>query len=185
MTRDDLIMLQLQLRLWLVRQPIVALLAGLLALLGALSWLWLLPQQQALRKPLIEAPAAATAAPVQQAPVSAAQGLADFYAAMGPARHPEEDVRTLFQLARRNGLQLSQGQYDTKPDPSAHLLRYQIVLPLKGEYSAVWSFAQMAMLAVPFASLDELSFQREAIGDEAVEASLRFTFYLNTGGATP
>lgn len=184
MKRAELTMQALQLRLWLQRQPVLALLAGVLALAGALAWLAM--PRHALAPPApAAAPAPNAASTPAPAPANAAEGLAAFYGAMGPARHPEQELRTLFQLARRNGLQLSQGQYDAKPDPAARLLRYQIMLPLKGEYTAVWSFAQMAMLAVPFASLDELSFQREAIGDAEVEASVRFTFYLNTSGAAP
>ena len=182
MNRAELTMQALQLRLWLARQPALAVLAAALALTGALAWLAL--ALRAAPPPLPLEPTSVAVAPAP-APAGAAEGLAAFYAAMGPARHPEQELRTLFQLARRNGLQLSQGQYDAKPDAAARLLRYQIMLPLKGEYSAVWSFAQMAMLAVPFASLDELSFQREAIGDAEVEASVRFTFYLNTTGAAP
>ena len=55
---------------------------------------------------------------------------------------------------------------------------YQVTLPVKGSYGAVWKFGMLALRAIPFASLDEISFRRDAIGDAAVEARLRLTLYL-------
>ena len=36
-----------------------------------------------------------------------------------------------------------------------------------------------ALMAIPFASLDEINFRRDAIGSRTLEAKLRFTLYLN------
>jgi hypothetical protein len=38
------------------------------------------------------------------------------------------------------------------------------------------------MVSMPYASLDEISFRRESIGDEAVEARVQMTLYLADRG---
>jgi hypothetical protein len=121
-------------------------------------------------------PAVAVAPVVAAAP--APDNLEAFYAALGPRRYAEQQVRTLFALAAKNGLSLSQGEYKTGYDRNARLSTYQVNLPVKGSYGAIWRFALGALRAIPFASLDDISFRRETIGDPAVEARLRLTLYL-------
>lgn len=162
----------------------VLLLAAGIAALG-----WLLPQraqharqhQAAMR--LASAPPAAAVTPV----ASANDNLRLFYDTLGEKRYAEQQVRTLFGLAAKAGLTLSQGEYKSGYDRNARLTTYQVTLPLKGSYADVWKFSLMALRAIPFASLDELSFKRENIGDQQVEARLRLTLYLadKTPGGRP
>jgi len=53
------------------------------------------------------------------------------------------------------------------------------MLPLNGSYPAVWQFTLQVLAAIPFASLDEISFKREAIVETTADVKLRFTLYLN------
>ena len=101
-------------------------------------------------------------------------------------RHVEQQVKLLFDLAAKNGLQLAQGEYKSGYDKASRVATYQVTLPLKGSYAAVWQFALQALRAMPFASLDELSFRREQIADTQLEARLRLTFYLaDSAGEAP
>jgi hypothetical protein len=109
-----------------------------------------------------------------------------FYAALGPRRYAEQQVRTLFALAAKNGLLLSQGEYKTGYDRNARVTTYQVNLPVKGGYGAIWQFAMGALREIPFASLDDISFRRDGIQDPTVEARLRLTLYLkDVPGAAP
>jgi hypothetical protein len=136
----------------------------------------------AARSASLPSPVPAVAAVVPTSPVSPAapppDNLDAFYAALGPRRYAEQQVRTLFTLAAKNGLSLSQGEYKTGYDRNARLSTYQVNLPVKGSYGAIWQFALGALRAIPFASLDDISFRREGIGDPVVEARLRLTLYL-------
>jgi hypothetical protein len=125
------------------------------------------------------------AQPAAPAPVQAADPLEAFYTALGPRRYAEQQVRTLFTLAAKNGLSLSQGDYKAGYDRNARVATYQVNLPVKGSYAAVWQFAMGALRAIPFASLDDISFYREANGDATVEARLRLTLYLRDGTGQP
>jgi hypothetical protein len=119
------------------------------------------------------------------APAQAPDNLAAFYGALGERGSAEQQVKTLFALATKSGLVLRQGEYKAGHDRNAHVYTYQVNLPVKGSYQAIWQFAMAALRAIPFASLDEITFHRDAIGDATVEARLRLTLYLRDGTAQP
>lgn len=171
----------LQLRLWLgACSPITLLACILLLAMGSLT-LWLLPQRALQadqhRAALRQAAAPASVAVPGTAP-SANDNLALFYGALGEKRYAEQQVKTLFGLAAKSGLTLSQGEYKTGYDRNARLHTYQVTLPVRGSYAEIWKFSLLALRTIPFASLDELSFKRETINDAQLEARLRLTLYL-------
>lgn len=167
--------------------------AMLLFVAGFGTLLWLLPareQLEAQREQLRRAsatPPAAAAAPIPAS--SAGERLARFRAALGTQREVEPGVKTLFRLAAKTGLVLRQGEYKRGYDRNAQLHTYQVNLPVKGSYAQVWQFAFLALRALPFASLDDVSFKRDTIGETALEGRLRLTFYLadapGTRGTAP
>ena len=176
----DLAILRLRAQLLLRRAGAPACCAVALLVLGAGAWVWAWQQRavaaQLEARPLPQpAPAVVAAAP----PATASDNLARFYAVLGQQRHAEQQVKQLFDLAAKNGLLLAQGEYKSGYDKASRVATWQVTLPLKGSYAAVWQFALQALRAMPFASLDELSFRREQIADTDLEARLRLTFYLS------
>ncbi|EEF23981.1 conserved hypothetical protein [Ricinus communis] len=111
-------------------------------------------------------------------PPSANQNLAAFYDVLGERRYAEQQVRLLFDLAAKSNLVLSQGEYKAGYDKASRVSTYQIILPVKGPYQAIWQFAMQGLREMPFASLDEVGFRRDSIAEPVVEARLRFTLYL-------
>ena len=161
--------------------------ACVLVLVGGAALLWLLPQRalqderQAVALRLATMPAQVDVRDgrgARGAPVSANDNLLRFYDTLGEKRYAEQQVKTLFGLAAKANLTLSQGEYKSAFDRNGRLHTYQVTLPVKGSYGDVWQFALMALRAIPFASLDEISFKRESIGEAKVEARLRLTLYL-------
>lgn len=174
------------LRLQLALAAMGPVLCGALVLIlaAALTLAWLLPQralqadrhQVALRMARMPAPSAAMVAPV-----TANDNLNLFYATLGEKRYAEQQVKTLFALADKAGLSLSQGEYKSGYDRNARVHTYQVTLPVKGGYDKVWQFAMLSLASMPFASLDEINFKRETIGEPAVEARMRLTLYMADG----
>lgn len=163
--------------------------ACLLLLVGGAALLWLLPQRalQAQRQQVaVRLATMPPSAPANAAPVSANDNLLHFYDALGEKRYAEQQVKTLFGLAAKSKLLLSQGEYKSAHERNARLHTYQVTLPVKGSYADVWQFGLMALRVIPFASLDEISFKRDSIGAAQVEARLRLTLYLaDKPGALP
>jgi len=158
--------------------------AVVLCAAGVAAWTWLLPQRAAQARVMAQplpTPASLLARQPAAAPPSANQNLADFYAVLGEKRHAEQQVRLLFDLAAKSGLALNQGEYKSAYDKTSRVSTYQIVLPVKGGYQPLWQFAMQGLRDMPFASLDEVSFRRDAIAEPVVEARLRFTLYLKDG----
>jgi hypothetical protein len=158
-------------------------LTGALALwlfLGAALWLAVIFSAREEAPP--EPPSPVLPAPALEAAAARAsvdeQNLYKFYAVLGNRQDTEQGLKTLFDLARQAGLSLDQGDYQWHFDKQSGTYRYQILLPVKGAYGAIRRFCEQALLALPFASLDDWSFKREAIGEDALDVSLRFTFYL-------
>jgi hypothetical protein len=78
---------------------------------------------------------------------------------------PSSSVKTLFALAAKNGPGAAPGRIQGGLRPQRALHTYQVNLPVKGSYGAIWQFALGALRAIPFASLDDISFKRDAIGE--------------------
>ncbi|WP_332847859.1 hypothetical protein [Massilia sp. S19_KUP03_FR1] len=121
-------------------------------------------------------------APVVSAQAAANDNLALFYATLGERRYTEQQIKTLFGIAEKTGILLRQGEYKAAYDQNGKLHTYQVTLPVKGSYQAVWQFAMLSLRAIPFAALDDIGFRRDDIGAAGVDARVRFTLYLADDG---
>jgi hypothetical protein len=104
--------------------------------------------------------------------------LQAFYRALGEAHYAEQQIKTLFAVAAKTGLNLDQAEYRDGVDKYGQFRTYQVTLPIKGTYGAIRQFCEQVLLVIPFASLDQVDFKREAIANNVVEAKLHFTLYL-------
>ena len=166
--------LRLRLALRRVNPVLAAILACLLA--GSVLAAWLLGARDRLALDY-EAPPAP--------PPSSDPNRSAFYAALGERRGVERQLKELFALAAKHGLSLQQGEYRSSYERGARLYTYQVNLPVKGNYTAIWQFAFDTLRALPHVSLDDVSFRRDSIGDPNVEARLRLTFYLAAAPGVP
>lgn len=183
--------LLLRVELMLHRINPLLMVAGLMWLVTAIAWLWLVPLWQsrlhALNMDSLEAqtmlhrqvqPLQPSQAPVEQ------QNFNAFMNNLGDSRHAEQQLRTLFTLAGDLELELLQGQYKLACDEAGELCSYRVQLPVTGSYTRVRTFMEQALQAIPFASLDELSFKRESVTDGEIEARLGLTLFTrNRDGA--
>lgn len=171
----------LRLRIGLAASNPVALgaLVIIAAAAGALGWTLqasdLLARERALARQAAALPVRAVEPATDH---TLEDNLALFRRTLGERRYAEQQVRTLFGLAEKSALVLRQGEYREVYNQNARLYAYQVTLPVKGNYRAIWDFALQVLRTMPFASLDDIGFTRDAVGDPNVEARLRFTFYL-------
>lgn len=148
-----------------------------------------LPARAALEVERAQARRAAALPPPVVAPVASESGASDnlalFRSALGRQSDVAPALRTLFGIAARTGLVLRQGEYKRDFERHAQLHTYQVNLPVKGSYAQVWQFALLALRALPYASLDDVSFRRDSIGETGLEARLRLTLYLSDAPGAP
>ncbi|HZF23057.1 MAG TPA: GspMb/PilO family protein [Burkholderiales bacterium] len=107
-------------------------------------------------------------------------GMTAFYEQLPAAEQAPEVVRRLHSYARDAGLVLERGEYRPLPDPSGKLMRYQVVVPVKGSYPQVKRFLTQAMHDTPGLALDAISMQRGQGGSPALEVQLRFTVFMRS-----
>jgi len=116
----------------------------------------------------------ASAAP-QAAPPS---NLGAFQAALGDIHQADQALKTIFAEADRQLLVLDEAEYRLAYDKAGGFYAYSVRLPVKGGYLALRIFCEQVLLALPYSSLDEISFKRRAAGETDLDARLHFTLYL-------
>ncbi len=166
---------------WLINGAAILLVAGALAWGVGIPYLTKRLAVQQSKLLLLQKTTDSAPPPVAPAKVPVAQlRLREFYAALGEQHYPEQQIKTLFAIAAKNGLVLSQAEYKATYDSNGRFHTYRIQFPLRGQYPVIRQFCEQVLLAIPFASLDDISFKREAITNPQLETKLSFTLYLNT-----
>ncbi len=88
----------------------------------------------------------------------------------------------IYAAARTTGLNLDLGEYSMAQERGARLARYQLTLPVKGNYRQIRGFIGEVLREIPASSLDDISFKRDAIGGEALDARIKLTLYFAAPG---
>lgn len=104
--------------------------------------------------------------------------LTSFYKSLPSERNAIQQMRKIYQIADKQSLRLSQGEYKFTREKDAHLGSYQITLPVKGSYIQIKKFIAKTMNAMPTLALDGVTFKRETIGGTEVEAKIQFTLFM-------
>lgn len=155
--------------------------AGLVLLVFAAACQWLAVQPLRARTSALHAAQAVARPAALQAPSQQelqARQLAGFYARLPAASGAPEAVAAIHAAARANGVSLTRGEYRLVRDGNAPLWRYQITLPARATYPRLRAWLGATLLAVPAASLDEISLRRDDSSGDAVEARVRLTLYM-------
>lgn len=104
--------------------------------------------------------------------------LAAFYRFF-PARAAAPDwLARIYAAAARQSISLEQGEYKLLGSKGERLVVYQINLPIRGSDRQIRNFVAKVLNQVPVAALEDISFQRQAIGSPEVQAKVRLLLYL-------
>lgn len=104
--------------------------------------------------------------------------LAEYYRFFPPVRSAPQWLEKLITLAESNGLSIDQGEYHATQDKVGRLVRFQISLPVKGEYRQLRKFLAAVPGELPVMALEKVQFERQNIADPAVEARIGLVLYL-------
>lgn len=104
--------------------------------------------------------------------------LSDFYTFFPPQDGRDDAMEKIYAAAARFNLNLDQGDYQLVHERDLQLARYEMVLPVRGDYVQIRKFVALALSEVPSLALDSISFTRQNITDPTVDAQLRLTLYL-------
>lgn len=104
--------------------------------------------------------------------------LATFYQIFPSDRDSTEWVAKIAAIAKRNGLVLQQVDYKTDRDEKGRLIRFQMSLPLAGEYQTIRRFLSDLQVQIPIVSIEQVQFERQNVGATLVNANLRLVIFL-------
>ncbi|NTV95723.1 MAG: hypothetical protein HGA75_09940 [Thiobacillus sp.] len=105
---------------------------------------------------------------------------ADSAGQAGPAlaETAEDTLRHLFESAKTAGLSLDQGDYQLGQGLAAGQSRYQLSLPVQGNYADIRDFIARMLNDDPALALASVNLTRTAIEEREIEADLQFVLYL-------
>lgn len=107
-----------------------------------------------------------------------AEQLAEFYRLFPHERSSPEWLEKLVAVAESNGISLNEGEYKASNDKTGRLVRFQITLPLKGEYPQMRRFLAALPAELPVMALENVQFERSKVADPKVEARIRLVLFL-------
>lgn len=136
-----------------------------------------------LRERIAQLRAVNAQAPEQAAVRDPVADLAAFYGALAESQKIPDMLRRLHRVAADQGLLVEQASYRAVADPDGRLVRYQILLPARGSYPEVRGFLAQATRQLPALAVDGVTFQRQQVGEQTLEAQLKLTLFVQ-GAAT-
>ncbi|MFH1493481.1 MAG: hypothetical protein ABIG70_01620 [Pseudomonadota bacterium] len=107
-----------------------------------------------------------------------AEQLARFYRIFPHESRSPEWLEKLVAVAESRGIRLNEGEYKASYDKAGKLVRYQITLPLKGEYPQIRRFLAALPTELPVVALENVQFERQKVADPNVEARIRLVLFL-------
>lgn len=107
-----------------------------------------------------------------------AEQLAEFYRIFPAERYSPQWLEKLVALAESRGLRLNEGEYKATRDKVGRLVRFQMVLPVKGEYPQIRKFLAALPSELPVVALENVQFERQKVADPGVEAKIKLVLYL-------
>lgn len=112
---------------------------------------------------------------------SAEAQLAEFYRLFPGEAGFVDWMTKVSAIAQEGGLSLDQGEYEVEPEVVGRLARYQVTLPLRGDYLRIRHFLGALAKAAPMTALEQVRFERRKIGDTVVDARVRLVLYMVAG----
>ena len=110
--------------------------------------------------------------------ITQAVQLAQFYQTFPEQAQLSDAVGKVYTIASTRNLILEQGKYNLVVEKGNILVRYEMILPVKGAYPQVRQFVSDALKQLPHLVLTSIIFNRKKIDETSVEAELHFTMYL-------
>ena len=116
-------------------------------------------------------------------PVSSAlnheEQLKVFYKSFPVGDKVPDALKRIYHAANKQELMLETGEYSWLQTGTDRLARYRISLPVKGSFKQVLGFMDMALQGNKSLALENASFKRDKVDDDAVEAKLIFVIYAD------
>ncbi|MBI5279836.1 MAG: hypothetical protein HY854_25620 [Burkholderiales bacterium] len=89
-----------------------------------------------------------------------------------------EVIKRMAALAQDEAIQLQQADYQRQVLPSAPIVQLQVTQPVQANYVQLRNYIESVLRAMPNVSLDQVSARRDNIGQDRLEARLRWSVWM-------
>ena len=171
-------------RLWQIRNELEWTGLAALALLAAAAFFLIIvlkpleARQEQLEQQLARAARQATprdAGATQ--PATPAARLAAFYRVLRSEEPTTDRLATIHAIGKTAGVEFHSAQYRMHRG-NGRIDRYEITLPVNGNYRQIRTFLERTLAEIPALSLDQVNFKRDSAEDASVQADVRLTLHL-------
>ena len=100
-----------------------------------------------------------------------------FLGLLADRKYLEQEVKRVLAIAQQSELVVRSGEYKRGDVSQGAYLTYTMKFPVRGSYLQIRRFVERCLVQMPYASLDELQFKRDAISQSVLEAKISFTVY--------
>ena len=101
-------------------------------------------------------------------------------AALPPRGEAPEIVAKILEEARAAGVELPRGQYEYLPARDGVAARYRMTFPVHATYPQLREFMDRTLVALPAVAVEGMRIERKAVGEEGVDAELRFSAFVRS-----
>ena len=108
----------------------------------------------------------------------AASELERFYARFEKQEAFPDALDQLLRTASAHALKVDEGAYTVTRENSGKLVRFRILLPLRGKYPQVRDFLAALAHDAPGLGLENVQFERRGVGDAALDVKLQLVLFL-------
>ena len=109
------------------------------------------------------------------------QALPAFYAFFPTLDSSPFWIGELVRIAGERGVEISGTEYRMVREKDLKLARYEMMVPVRGNYSQLRGFIADALHTVPAMALVDVVIRREGVHAEFLEANIKFNLYLGEG----
>ena len=88
-------------------------------------------------------------------------------------------IRELSDIAKKRGVEINSSEYRLVLEKDSRLARYEMILPVKGQYAQIRAFMADALQAVPAMAIAGIAIRRENVASTQLEVRLEINLYLN------
>ena len=103
-----------------------------------------------------------------------------FYKSFAATDQLPDTLQRIYKAAAKQQLALETGEYTRTLGGKERLARFRITLPVRGSFRQILGFMDAVLQADNTVALENASFKRDKVDDDAVEAKLVFVALMDT-----
>jgi Tfp pilus assembly protein PilO len=108
---------------------------------------------------------------------ASAQKVAAVYEFLQKSEDTTDWLAKLHGIGLATGVQLKSASYRTHKT-EGRIVRYEIVLPVTGNYAQIRDFLKRSLADIPVLSVDQLTLKREGTNEALIQAEMRLTLHM-------